>query len=399
MRNILYRIRQWIFSLTLRLFEHVSGDVYEGEDSLLKVSAICKENNINNIFLLTTAGTLKRKTIDHLFVSLDENNIKYTIYSDITPDPTIDCVEKGLAFYLENNCQGFVCIGGGSVIDCGKAIAARVARPNKTIPQMKGILKVFKKIPLLIAIPTTAGTGSEVTAAAVVTDERNGTHYKYPISDFCLIPRYAILDPKLTISLPAKMTVTTGMDALTHAMEAYTNLFASKYVQEKALAACDLIFNNIDIVAKEPTNLIARNNMLIGSMYAGVAFTNNFVGNVHAIAHAIGGIYGVSHGEANSILLAPILKYYGETIEDKFAKIADYCNIAGDNNKQKAQNVIKRIEEIRDNNSIDKTFSQLDEKDYNEIIDRAISEANPSYPVPMIFNGDDIKNVLNMVKE
>jgi len=399
MINIIYRIRQWIFSLTLRLFEHISPSIYEGADSLLKVNDICKENNIKHIFLLTTPGTLKRKTIDHLFTALDNNDIKYTIYSEVPPDPTIEFIEKGLTLYIENKCEAFVCVGGGSVIDCGKAIAARVARPNKTIPQMKGLLKVFKKLPILIAVPTTAGTGSEVTAAAVVTDERNGTHYKYPISDFCLIPRYAILDPKLTISLPAKMSVTTGMDALTHAIEAYTNLFVSKYVEEKALAACDLLFNNIDIVAKDPTNLIARNNMLLGSMYAGVAFTNNFVGNVHAIAHAIGGIYGVSHGEANSILLAPILKYYGETIEDKLVKIADYCNIGGIDNKQKALNVIKRIEEIRDNNSIGKTFAKLDEKDYNEIIERALSEANPSYPVPVILNSIDVKNILNMVKE
>ena len=185
-------------------------------------------------------------------------------------------------------------------------------KPNQSLAQMKGILKVHKKLPLLMAVPTTAGTGSETTLAAVITDA--DTRYKYAINDFPLIPRYAVLDPKVTLSLPPFITATTGMDALTHAVEAYIGNSTTIDTRRDALKAVKLIFENIDIAYEHGDNIQARRNMLHASFYAGCAFTKSYVGYVHAVAHSLGGQYNVPHGLANAILLPLVLREYAPAL-------------------------------------------------------------------------------------
>ena len=199
-------------------------------------------------------------------------------------------------------------LGGGSSLDCAKAVGARAAKPKQSLAKMKGILKVHKRLPLLIAIPTTAGTGSETTLAAVITDAE--TRHKYTINDFPLIPRYAVLDPKVTLSLPPFITATTGMDALTHAVETYIGNSTTYRTRKDALLAVRLIFENIDTVYTDGKDVNARRNMLHASFYAGCAFTKSYVGYVHAVAHSLGGEYNVPHGYANAVLLPFVLEAY-----------------------------------------------------------------------------------------
>ena len=235
--------------------------------------------------------------------------------------------------YLDNDCQAIIGFGGGSSMDCAKATAARIAKPHQSLAQMKGILKVHKKLPLLIAIPTTAGTGSETTLAAVITDAK--TRHKYAINDFPLIPRYAVLDPKVTLSLPPFITATTGMDALTHAVEAYIGNSTTPGTRKNALDAVRLIFENLDTAYTDGQNIEARRNMLRASYFAGCAFTKSYVGYVHAVAHSLGGKYNVPHGLANAVILPMVLETYGDSITHKLRNLAVAAGLCDKNEDDK----------------------------------------------------------------
>ena len=215
--------------------------------------------------------------------------VKVTICDSVVPNPLDFNVEDALRHYKENNAKAIIAIGGGSVIDVGKALGARIVRPKKSIKKMQGLLKVRKKLPLLIAIPTTAGTGSEVTVTSVITDSK--THHKYTINDFSLIPSYAVLDYNLTLGLPPHITAATGMDALTHAVEAFIGNTRTKETKKMSLEAVRLIVENLKKCYDTPLDKNARKNMLYASFYAGVAFTKSYVGYIHAIAHTLGGKY------------------------------------------------------------------------------------------------------------
>nr|MCR5698772.1 iron-containing alcohol dehydrogenase [Treponemataceae bacterium] len=287
----LYRVSQFCMSRVTRILEKKKHELVVGENSLYKIIDFLKDSGKTSVFISTTPGFIKRGTLADFFSRLEQAGIKTVIFTDVTPDPTIESVEKARNAYLEGGCQAIVAIGGGSVIDCSKAAAARIVRPKLTIRQMRGMLKINRQLPDFYAVPTTAGTGSEVTVASVVTDTVDGVHYKYAVSDPCLVPKCAVLDPLLTTSLPPAITAATGMDALTHAVEAYTNRFASPFVKRNALDAVKMIYENLPVVYEDGKNVKARENMLLASYYAGVAFTNNFVGYVHAVAHALGALY------------------------------------------------------------------------------------------------------------
>ena len=282
-------------------------------------------------------------------------------------------------------------------MDCAKAAAARVAKPRQSIAQMGGTLRVLKRIPTIFAVPTTAGTGSETTIAAVVTDR--STHHKYAIQDLCLIPRYAVLDPELTVGLPPHITSTTGMDALTHAVEAYTNILAPKSTDLLAEKAVKLIFENLELVYKDAQNITARENMLLASFYAGAAFTRACVGNVHAIAHTLGGLYGTPHGLANAVILPYVMEDFGPAVYYKLARLADIVGISGKDDAEKAKAFIAEIRRMnRDMNIIDK-FDFIEDRDIPQMVQWAMKEANPIYPVPVIWGVDEFTAAIQRLRK
>ena len=279
-----------------------------------------KKKKCKNVLIITDAGIHKLGLTDRLEKVLTDSSIPYILYDKTVANPTTVNVAEALELYHENNCQAIIGFGGGSSMDCAKAVGARVAKPHQSLAKMKGILKVHKKLPLLIAVPTTAGTGSETTLAAVIVDAE--TRHKYAINDFPLIPRYAVLDPKVTLSLPPFITATTGMDALTHAVEAYIGNSTTPGTRKNARDAVQLIFENLDTAYTDGSNKEARRNMLRASYFAGCAFTKSYVGYVHAVAHSLGGQYNVPHGLANAVLLPYVLEAYGKTIYKKLAALA-----------------------------------------------------------------------------
>ena len=355
-----------------------------------------KDKGYDSVLLVTDPMLMQLKMPQPIIDNCGEVGLHCALFSEVCPNPTIDIVEQALQMYKGEKCQCIIALGGGSSMDCAKAVGARVARPNKSIPQMKGILKVGKKLPMLVAIPTTAGTGSETTLAAVITNSQ--THEKYAINDHALIPEYALLDPTLTTGLPKKITSTTGMDALTHAVEAYIGKGNTKGTKDMAEKAVKLIFDNLVTAYNDGGNLQARENMLVGAYYAGAAFTRAYVGYVHAMAHTMGGFYHTPHGLANSVILPHVLDWFGSSIYKKLAKLADIVGIDGDSDEVKAKKFIQAIKDMNKAMDIpEKIEGVVEEKDLPTMVDRAYSEAHPLYPVPKFMSKKDLEDMFRQV--
>lgn len=371
----------------------------QGENSLAKLPKLIKTKNIENVLIVTDQGITSIGLMDDFLEGLTAQGIKYFVYDKTVPNPTIDNIEEAYGMYKANQCQGIVAFGGGSPMDCAKGVGARVAKPNKSIPKMKGVLKVMKSIPPLFAIPTTAGTGSEATLAAVVSNSQ--THEKYAIMDTSLIPHYAVLDPLLTVKLPPHITAATGIDALTHAVESYIGKANTKSTTRWSIEAVKIIFEDLYESYENGSNIRARTNMQRAAYLAGMAFTRAYVGYVHAIAHTLGGFYSVPHGLANAIILPYVLEYYGESVHKPLAELADVVGIGepADTNEQKAKKFITAIKQLNKKMNIPEKVSGIVETDIPLMVERALKEANPLYPVPKILYKEDLEKLYHMIKE
>ncbi len=398
MRVLFYRVYQAIMRLVTGLVKWKDAKVIEGENSILKIPALLVEEGYKKVLLITDKGITALGLTTPLLSGLEKAGIACHVYDETIPNPTIDNIEEALKMYKENGCQAIVAFGGGSPMDCAKGVGARVARPNMTIPQMRGLLKVMKKIPLLIAVPTTAGTGSETTIAAVISNPL--THEKYAVNDFHLVPKYAVLDPLITVGLPPHITATTGMDALTHAVEAYVGRSNTEETRQAARKAVKLIHDNLYTAYVDGGNLTARSNMLTAAFYAGIAFTKAYVGYVHAIAHTLGGYYRIPHGLANAVILPYVLDYYGETAHQPLAELADLIGISveSDSTAVKAGKFIAWIREMNASMNIPTKLGGIQAADLPGMIHNALKEANPLYPVPKILFADDLGGLYALIQ-
>ncbi len=392
LKKCYYRVYQKAFKLAMNFLDWSEPQLLEGSGSVLKLPEFIKSKGIKKVLVVTDQGLMSLHLLDPMFEKLKEVGLEYEVYDGVQPNPTISNIEEAREKYLSTNCEGFIAFGGGSSMDCAKVAAARVVRPNKSVRKMRGYLKVLHQLPPFFAVPTTAGTGSETTVAAVVSDPE--THEKNAINDISLRPKFAVLDPDLTVGLPKSITSTTGMDALTHAVEAYIGKSNTKQTREQAEKATKLIFDNIETAYNEGTNLEARSNMLKGSYWAGCAFTRAYVGYVHAIAHNLGGLYSTPHGLANAVILPYVLEWYGSTVYTPLSKLADVVGITGANEEEKAKSFIAAIKKFNEDMNIPKTFDMIKEDDLPTLIHRALKEANPSYPVPKIMDYNDMESVI-----
>lgn len=389
-----YRTYQAVFRVLVCFLDWSEPERLEGPGAIKRLPALIQSKGVEKVLIVTDKGLMSLHLLDPLFEKLTEAGIQYTLYDGTQPNPTFDNIEDARSLYVENNCEAIIAFGGGSSMDCAKVAAARVVRPNTPIPKMRGVLKVLRKLPPFFAVPTTAGTGSETTIAAVVTNPK--THEKYAINDPVLRPKYAVLDPELTVGLPPHITSTTGMDALTHAVEAYIGHSNTRDTEENAKRAVKMIFDNIETVYRDGKNIEARGEMLLASYYAGIAFTRAYVGYVHAIAHNLGGMYGIAHGLANAIILPYVLEYYGESAHKRLAELAEAASITqpGMTDAQKAEAFIAAIRRLNQDMNIPDKIEQIQEKDIPTLVERALKEGNPLYPVPKIMNEADCEMVI-----
>jgi len=391
------RAYQGVFRLAAYFLPWRRPRLLEGPGSLGQLPELLRDQGLDNVLIVTDAGLAALGLLDDLQAGLSRVGIDYAIYNKTVPNPTIDNVEEALALYKASGCKGIVAFGGGSPMDCAKGVAARLARPDKTIPQLRGQLKVLRKTPPLVAIPTTAGTGSETTLAAVLTDSR--THEKYAINDTVLIPHFAVLDPLLTVGMPPHLTATTGMDALTHAVEAYIGRSNTAQTKRDARQAVQLIFANIYQAYTDGSNLTARANMQKAAFLAGAAFTRAYVGYVHAIAHTLGGFYSVPHGLANAVILPHVLEFFGASIHKPLAELSGLVFGPADTPARGAEMFIAAIKDLNRKMNIPAKIKGIVEADIPLMVERALREAHPLYPVPKFMSRDEMTKIYYKIKE
>lgn len=397
----LYKAYCRIFQAVLKVGNYFMGyrmpDYIEGPGCIKRMPELLKKDNVNNILLVTGPNITKRGLNRGLMEALDEAGISYTVFNHIGANPTSDMVEEGVKLYHEKGCQAIIAFGGGSPMDCAKGIGARIARPNKSIAQLQGLLKVFKKIPAFYAVPTTAGSGSETTVAAVITD--TATHHKAAIMDTHLIPRCAVLDPELTVGLPPFTTACTGMDALSHAVEAYTNhTYNTKLENDLAKQAVKLIYDNLLNAYRDGTNIEARQNMQKAAFFAGRAFTRGCVGYVHAVGHTISGLYNIAHGLAMAVILPHVMRQYGPAAYPRLAELADVCGIGGASNAERANRFILWIEDMNREMGLPTCLDMIKEQDIPQMIKWAMKEGNPLYPTPVTWTEADFRKLIDTLR-
>ncbi|MHA1777196.1 MAG: iron-containing alcohol dehydrogenase [Promethearchaeota archaeon] len=393
--TILYRLRHIVFRGAIKIIKFPNPELIQGENAIKQLAERIKSDGLSKVLIVTDANLHKIGLLDSLKEALKAESIDFAVYDDVQPNPTIENIENACHAYLSENCDGFIAFGGGSPMDCAKVAACRVVKPKKPVVKMKGQFTILKKLPPFYAVPTTAGTGSETTAAAVVTNPE--THEKFVIVDLNIIPHVAVLDPHLMVGLPPFITATTGMDALTHAVEAVIGWHGTKFIWGYSEKATKLIFENLEKVYQNGSDLEARTNMSLAAFYAGMAFTRASVGYVHAIAHNLGGLYGVAHGLANAVVLPYMLEAFGSKIHKKLARLALAGGLisAYSNPKDDAEIFIQKVKDMNKNMGIPTYIKELKEEDIPLLAKRAASEGNSAYPVPKIFYPEDFKKILH----
>ena len=385
------RAFQKVMYVGLALMKWREPERITGAGCLKDVAAKLGELGLKHPLIVTDGYLHSIRIYAPLTDEMDRLGIPYSIYGEAVPNPTVHNIADAYKIFVDDGCDCLIAVGGGSSMDCAKGCGAQAAIPRRTLAQMKGLLKVKRDIPTLFAVPTTAGTGSEVTVTAVISNPE--ARDKYLMNDLHMIPHYAVLDPTLTYNLPKPVTSTTGPDTLTHAVEAYIGSANTKRTKENALAAVKLVFENLYACYENGFNEEARQNMQIASYRAGLAFTRAYVGTVHALAHAIGGFYGVPHGLANSVLLPVVLRAYGKSAHKKLAELADLIGITGDTRAEKANKFIDAIEELNRKMDIPTKIEgkwAIKEEDLPALAKHAFDETNPLYPVPKIFSEKEL---------
>ena len=373
-------------------------ELIEGAGCIEKVGQAAAKAGLRNVLVVIGPNIYKRGLANTMLESLTAAGVSYKAFSDLQANPTDKNVEAGLKVFKEADCDSIIAFGGGSPMDCAKAIAARAANPKKNVAQLQGLLKAHHKICPLWAVPTTAGTGSETTMAAVITE--SATHHKASINDTVLIPKLAVLDPELTRGLPAKITATTGMDALCHAVEAYTNwTYLSGYEKDLARNAVKLIYENIMDAVNDGNNIKARQNMQRGAFFAGRAFTRGSVGYVHAAGHPLSAMYDLPHGLVMAVLLPWVMRLFGQTAHKRLSELADVCGICkGGSEAQRAEAFISWIETTNKTCVIPDRFDCIKDEDIDQMSEWAEKEGNPLYPVPVIWSKNDFQRLYKQIR-
>jgi alcohol dehydrogenase len=353
-----------------------------GVGAVKRLVDVVKEINAQNLLIVTDKGIVSSGLLERITDHLEGSGLKWTIFDGVEPNPKDYNVQEGaeLAARLHPDC--LAAVGGGSSIDCAKAIAV-VARQGGAVRDYEGPNKIGPAVLPLIAIPTTAGTGSEVTFSSVITDSRK--KYKFSIKDPKIAPKMALLDPEMTLTLPPELTASTGMDALTHAIEALTANASEPIADSAALYAIELIAAYLRIAVFDGRNLEARAGLLMGSVLAGIAFSHSDVAAVHCMAEALGGKYDAAHGVCNGIVLPAVMAYNMEYCKQRYARIAVAMGMSFESDDGGARQAVKAVKKLAADVHLP-GFGSLgvQEKDLEELADNSFKNgSNIDNPRPM----------------
>ena len=397
--TVFCRVFQFIFNYGALVLPWRKAKVIDGAGCIKEIPRLLREGRAKRPLVVTDPGLVKAGVVARVTGVLEKVGIKFFLYSEVEANPSVTTVNKIFEIYRREGCDSFIALGGGSSMDAAKAAAARTVKPRKTVNQLGGLFRVMKKLPLFIAVPTTAGTGSETTIAALITDTQ--THHKYAIIDLNLVPKYAILDAELTVGLPPAITAATGLDALTHAVESYICwAYNTRETIRFALEATGAIFEYLPKVYQNGADLEARQAMLQASFKAGAAFTRTSVGNIHSVAHTLGGLYNTPHGLANAVLLPLVLEDYGKKVWKKLARLAEAAGVAGNasTNEEKAKAFINAIYDMNVKMGIPGGFDFIKDEDIDQMTAWAFRESNPVYPVPVVYGRARFRKIIETLK-
>ncbi|MFZ5650345.1 MAG: iron-containing alcohol dehydrogenase [Bacillota bacterium] len=334
----------------------VPGEVVFGAGSLSRLPDMLNERGLKRVLIVSDRGLEAAGMVKKLEDILAGCGVNYEAYLDVEANPSIETVDRGVRIYRDKQLEGIICLGGGSPMDTAKAISVLVAFGGK-IQDYEGAHKVKGPIAPVIAIPTTAGTGSEVTPFAVITDR--SINYKLTVFSYELIPVVAILDPELISTLPPLVAASTGLDALTHAIEAYISRAASPFSDAMAEKAMELIGKHIRVFVANRSDMCAASGMILGSMFAGIAFSWARLGNIHAMAHPLGGYFDIAHGVANAVLLPVILEYNALADQGKYEKVFNYIKDGKVISGFTPDLLVKEIRQLSGGLGIPKNLSEL----------------------------------------
>jgi len=395
LRLLAYRLIKPFQWPTSRVVPIPRPTVYVGPDSALRLCDTIAQFGLRRVLLVTDAVLVKLGLVEPLRRALTERGVDVAIHDGITPDPTHEVLQRGYEAARAHGGDAILAVGGGSVIDAAKVIDAMMVS-GKSPAKLVGMLKVGKPLLPLFAVPTTAGTGSEVTVAAVVTDPVK--HEKAAVIDPKLVPTAAALDPLMMKGMPKPITAATGMDALTHAVEAYTNRWPHPETPLHAVSAVRMIFANLPRAYANGDDLEAREAMALASFYAGLAFTKAYVGYVHAFSHKVGGLYGVPHGLGNAIVLPYVLDFIKNSRlgERRLAELAVAIDagVASESDTVLAQRFVGRVRELNRTIGIPDKLDALRREDIPEVARAAMVEAYRDYPVPANMRLDEAEQLL-----
>ncbi|UPQ88860.1 iron-containing alcohol dehydrogenase [Vibrio sinaloensis] len=356
-----------------------------GANKSLDVARFCQQLEIHRPLIVTDKILVELGLIDNVYSSLKHANLDSDLFDRVTPDPSFELVREGVGFFNASECDGIIAVGGGSAMDCAKAIAASIST-GKDVARLTGLLKVHRKVLPIIAIPTTAGTGSEATVAAVVSDR--SAQRKYSITDPFLVPKVAIIDPTLMLGLPPQITAETGFDALTHAIESYLSRYANRTTRALSITAIERIFRSLPKAYHHGEDCEAREQMALASYEAGLAFTRTYIGYVHAIAHQLGALYHTPHGLANALILAHVLRFIAQRNSPILNQLAIELGFSG------SEEFIARIETLQSELGIVRRLERLKLQDVKTIATQALDEAFGEYPVPEVMSQQECESLV-----
>ncbi len=371
--------------------------IFAGHGTSEKLAEFIVHAGQTRPLIVTDSFLYKNGMLDGFIETLEQKGCSVTIFDDIIPNPTYDVVRAGCQLSVDNRCDAVLAVGGGSAIDAAKVIAA-ASTGEKTLEQLKGIFKVKNLLPFY-AVPTTSGTGSEVTTAAVISESES--HKKNFFVDPKYIPVAVALDTALLTSLPPAITATTGMDALTHAIEAYTSRNRFTDTDRDAAMAIKLLLEFLPIAYEDGDNLKAREMVAIASFLAGYAFTKSSLGYVHAISHQISSHYNTAHGLANAVILPRVLRFNKPICEERYATLERLCNepSSDEDTATLANKFIQRVDQLSEQVGIPKTLDEVSAKDYNAITKDALAEARSSYAVPRVMKRHHVGKILESLTQ
>lgn len=393
LKVLFYKAMAKALKLATKLLPMRQPMMFVGEDSSLQLARSIAYQDRKKVFVVTDEILSQLGVLEPFLAELKLQQVDYVLYDKVQPDPTAELITHATEQLKTSDCDAVVGFGGGSSMDAAKVIAV-LPGLNKSVNQIEGVLKVRKRTLPLYLIPTTAGTGSEVTIAAVVSSKQ--LKKKIPIADPVLLPDAAVLDPKLMLGMPPGVTAATGMDALTHAVEAYLSKNADDNTDGYAKAAIKLIFANLQTSFEQGTDIKAREAMAIASNYAGIAFTTAGLGYVHGIAHKLGALYGIPHGKANAIVLPYILRLYQPHATQKLAELAQLLDLGGidDTPAQQAEAFIQALLKLREQVAIPDKIAELEPQHISVIAQSALEESHRLYAVPYYMDQQECEALI-----